>query len=65
MPKLKSNKGAAKRFKVNGSGKVRFRRANRNHILTKQPTKRKAQKRMLGVIKECDAPLIKRLLTGS
>lgn len=60
--KLKTNRGAAKRFKISGKGKVRFRRANRNHIKTKQSTKRVRQAKRNGVMKECDAPSIRRLL---
>lgn len=40
MPKLKSNRGAAKRFRKTASG-FKCRSANRNHILTKKTTKRK------------------------
>ena len=41
MPKLKTNRGAAKRFKVSGSGRIKRAQANRRHILTKKTTKRK------------------------
>jgi large subunit ribosomal protein L35 len=41
MPKMKTHRGAAKRFKVTGSGKLRRRQANLNHILEKKPPKRK------------------------
>jgi large subunit ribosomal protein L35 len=40
MPKLKSNRGAAKRFRATGSG-FKCRRANRNHMLGHKTTKRK------------------------
>lgn len=62
MPKIKTNKSAAKRFKVTGSGKVRCRRANRNHINTKRSTKQMRDARAMGVLKDCDAVLVKRLL---
>ncbi|MBT1712466.1 50S ribosomal protein L35 [Fulvivirgaceae bacterium PWU5] len=45
MPKLKTKSGAKKRFKVTGSGKIKHKRAFKNHILTKKETK---QKRRLG-----------------
>jgi len=45
MPKVKTKSGAKKRFKVTGSGKVKHKRAYKNHILTKKETK---QKRRLG-----------------
>lgn len=41
MPKLKTNRGAAKRFKRSGSGKLRRHRANASHIMTKKSPKRK------------------------
>jgi len=45
MPKKKSHRGAAKRFKLTASGKVKFRSANRAHILTKKSPKRKRRLR--------------------
>jgi large subunit ribosomal protein L35 len=60
--KLKSNRGAAKRFKVTGTGKVRFRRANRNHIKTKQSTKKVRHARANGVMCDSDAKLVHRML---
>ena len=41
MPKMKTHRGAAKRFKVTGSGKIMRRKANRSHILEKKAPKRK------------------------
>lgn len=41
MPKMKSNKSAAKRFKVSGTGKLIRNKAYKSHILTKKSTKRK------------------------
>ena len=41
MPKVKSHKGAKKRFKVTGTGKVRRYKAYKSHILTKKTSKRK------------------------
>ncbi|HEV3227775.1 MAG TPA: 50S ribosomal protein L35 [Acidimicrobiales bacterium] len=40
MPKMKTHRGAAKRFKLTGSGKLMRRKANMNHILEKKPSKR-------------------------
>jgi large subunit ribosomal protein L35 len=60
--KLKTNRGAAKRFKKTASGKVRFRRANRSHIKTKQATKQVRQSRRNGVLADCDAKLVLRML---
>ena len=41
MPKIKTNRSAAKRFKATGSGKLKRNKANKQHILTKKTTKRK------------------------
>ena len=41
MPKMKTNRGAAKRFRVTGSGRVKCKHAYKSHILTKKATKRK------------------------
>lgn len=60
--KIKTNRGAAKRFKKTGTGKIRFRRANRAHINTKRSTKQVRQGRANGVLKDCDAKLVHRML---
>ena len=41
MPKMKTHRGAAKRFKITGTGKIRRRQANLNHMLGKKPSSRK------------------------
>ncbi len=65
MPKLKSNRGAAKRFRVSAGG-VKRRGAYRNHILTKKSTKKKRHLRVgADKLKPCDARLAKRMLHGS
>ena len=50
MPKMKTHKGAAKRFKVTGSGKVKRYKAFKSHILTKKTPKRKRNLRRAGLI---------------
>jgi len=50
MPKMKTHKGAAKRFKVTGSGKVKRNKAFKSHILTKKTSKRKRNLRRSGLI---------------
>jgi large subunit ribosomal protein L35 len=40
MPKMKTDRGAAKRFKITGTGKLRRRRAFRSHLLEKKPSTR-------------------------
>ena len=62
MPKMKSNSGAKKRFRLTGTGKVRFKRAKRNHILTKKTTKLKRHLRRPAVLADADAVLVKRLI---
>ena len=64
MYKLKSHRGAAKRFRVRGNG-IKFRQANRNHILTKKATKRKRHLRGMQEMKACDVTSATRLLHGS
>ena len=62
MPKMKTNKGAVKRFKLTASGKVKHRSANRSHILTKKGSKRKRQLRKLSNISCGDIVSVKRML---
>ena len=45
MPKMKSHSGAAKRFKVTGTGKVKYNKSNRSKLLTNKPTGRKRKAR--------------------
>ncbi|MDF2867926.1 MAG: hypothetical protein K0S11_1396 [Gammaproteobacteria bacterium] len=62
MPKLKTHRGAAKRFKRTATGGYKCRSANRNHILTKKSTKRKRQLRNSRMISAADTPAIQRML---
>ena len=62
MPKIKSNRGAAKRFKATGSGKVVRNKAYGNHILTKKTTKRKRSMRKSGLVDDTNIRGIKRML---
>jgi large subunit ribosomal protein L35 len=62
MPKIKTNRAAAKRFKKTGSGKIVFRKANASHMLTKKTTKRKRALRKGQIAKQVDMKEIKRLL---
>lgn len=65
MPKLKSNRGAAKRFKVNGSGRFKRNQSFRRHILTKKSTKRKRQLRNPALVAKCDSAAIRQMLPYS
>ena len=62
MPKMKTNRGAAKRFKVTGKGKVVYSKSYANHILTKKSRKRKRSLRKSGVIDKNDSAMVKRLI---
>ena len=50
MPKMKTHKGAKKRFKITGTGKVRRFKAFKSHILTKKTSKRKRRLRQSGLV---------------
>ncbi len=63
MPKMKSHRGAAKRFKVTGTGKIRRRRAFVNHILEKKAAKRKRRLRAPGAtVSGADNKRVRRML---
>jgi large subunit ribosomal protein L35 len=62
MPKMKTNRGAAKRFKATGTGKIRRSKAFTSHILTKKSTKRKRNLRKSGLIDAADTKAVKRML---
>ncbi len=62
MPKMKTNRGAAKRFKVTGTGKIRFSKSHANHILTKKTTKRKRTLRKPGTVDKTNIAMVKRLI---
>lgn len=62
MPKMKTNRGAAKRFKKTGSGKIKRAKAFTSHILTKKSTKRKRNLRKSGLVDETNAKSIRKIL---
>lgn len=62
MPKIKTNKGAAKRFKLTATGKIKRQKAGQNHILTKKTTTLKRGFRQDGIVAACDEKSIKRLI---
>jgi large subunit ribosomal protein L35 len=65
MPKIKTNRAAAKRFKRTGSGKYVFSKSHANHILTKKTTKRKRALRKSNIAKRSDLKEIRLLLPNS
>lgn len=62
MPKMKTNRGAAKRFSVTGKGKIKRRRAYLRHILTTKTSKQKRHLRKSGLVDEADVKSIRRLI---
>ena len=62
MPKMKTHRGAAKRFKVTGSGKITRRKAYKNHILEKKTPKRKRQLRGDIAVSAADLPSVRKQL---
>lgn len=62
MAKLKTNRAAAKRFKVTGTGKLKRSKAYKRHILTKKSTKTKRNLRHAGLVDESNEKQMKRLL---
>ena len=62
MPKMKTNRGAAKRFRATGAGRIRRNKAFSSHILTKKSTKRKRNLRKGALIAEVDVKAVRRML---
>lgn len=60
MPKMKTKKSAAKRLKLTGSGKVKYKKMNLRHILTKRSPKRKRQLRAAGILSEDSARKVRK-----
>lgn len=62
MPKVKSNRGAMKRFKLTGSGKIKRYKAGKSHILTKKNRKRKRNLRTSTLISAADERRVNKML---
>lgn len=62
MPKMKTNRGAAKRFKATGTGKIKRSKAYTSHILTKKSTKRKRNLRQSGLVDSANTKAIRKIL---
>jgi large subunit ribosomal protein L35 len=62
MPKMKTDRGAAKRFKITGTGKIRRRRAFRGHLLEKKPSTRTRRLGREADVAHADLKEVKRLL---
>jgi len=64
MPKMKSHRGAAKRFSRTGSGKIKFKHANMQHNFGSMTKVQKKRLIKTGYLKECDARVVDRVLNG-
>jgi large subunit ribosomal protein L35 len=62
MPKMKSHRGAAKRFKKTGTGKLKRAKAFKSHILTKKSSKTKRNLRKTGYVAKSEVKVMKKLL---
>jgi len=62
MPKMKTKKSVAKRFKVTGSGKLKRAKAFKSHILTKKSSKTKRNLRQTGYVSETQEKTMKTLM---
>jgi large subunit ribosomal protein L35 len=64
MPKMKTNRGAAKTFKKTASGKFKRAHSFKKHILTKKTTKRKRHLRSSIIVTKADHKRVKRMLVA-
>jgi large subunit ribosomal protein L35 len=64
VPKMKTHRGASKRFKTTGTGKVKRHHAMHSHILTKKSTKRKRRLRKSTLVAGKFARMIRALISG-
>lgn len=62
MPKMKTNRGAAKRFQKTASGRIKRARAYHNHILTKKAPKQKRRLQTMTAVAEVDAAMVRRMI---
>ncbi len=60
MSKMKTKKSVAKRFSLTGTGKVKYKKMNLRHILTKRSSKRKMHLREAGILSEDSARRIRK-----
>lgn len=62
MPKIKTHRGAAKRFKLTGKGLIKRNKAYKSHILEKKSSKRKRGLRQAGMVSKADAKRLRQLI---
>jgi large subunit ribosomal protein L35 len=64
MPKMKSHRGAAKRFRRTGTGKIVRSRSNKQHILTKKSSRRKRRLRKSALVSSAEHKRLQQMLQG-
>ena len=64
MPKIRTNRGAAKRFRLTGTGKVKRTKAYASHILTKKSSKRKRNLRQSAIMSAADEKRAKLMINS-
>ena len=62
MPKMKTRRGAAKRFKIAGSGRLKRNKANHRHMLVRRSNKAKRKMRQTGIVSSADRKIVRALL---
>lgn len=62
MPKMKTKKAVTSRFRLTGTGKLKFSRPGKRHILTKKTSKRKRQLNRPGTLSDSMTPTLKRMM---
>jgi len=65
MPKMKTRKSAAKRYRVTASGKIKYKKQSLRHILTKKSSKRKRNLRHAGILSDAETKRARILLPYS
>jgi len=63
MPKMRTNRAAAKRFRRTGSGKIRRNHSFKSHILTKKNRNRKRKLAKLGLVAAVDVPRVAKMIS--
>ena len=62
MPKMRTRRGAANRFKLSGSGRIKRNKANHRHMLIRRSNKAKRKMRQAGLVSSADRKLVKAML---
>ncbi|WP_022952956.1 50S ribosomal protein L35 [Leucothrix mucor] len=62
MPKIKTNSGAAKRFRKKANGTFKCKQSHLRHILTKKSSKRKRHLRAGDIVEACDTPSVRKMM---